>query len=107
MAYRSYRSGRRIGPALLLGTVSYLVFQHTGPIIHGQEIAEIPTFAAAGMALSGAALASEMFGLIGNGFDFLEAKTPKGNKGTSGWVKSLREIKKDLLNCAGPYLGGV
>ncbi|MEO0411737.1 MAG: type IV secretory system conjugative DNA transfer family protein [Pseudomonadota bacterium] len=74
--------------------------------MQGDGIATLPAIAAGALTLCGAALVSDIFGLVGSGFDFLQAKTPSGNKGTSGWVKSLREIKTELIQSGGgPYWG--
>ena len=94
--------------ALALATASYLVLQRSGPIVHQGEIDTVPALAACLLVLSGAAVISAFFRFVARIFDFLEAKTPKGNKGTSGILKSLREIIDDLIKEGdGPYWGAL
>lgn len=93
-------------PALALGAAAYIVLRRSGPVMTGAEINAVPALAACFLALSVAAVVSELFLLAGGLFGYLEAKTPTGHKGTSGWVKSLRDIKKDLTQKGdSPYWG--
>lgn len=100
------RKQNRILPALIIGIGAYNLLQHTGPIIVGVEVNGLSVLVAGFLLTSGAALLSDGFWYLGNVFERVSARTAMGLKGTASWVKSLHEIRDDLmLEGWGPYWG--
>ena len=106
MAERREKSAGRIVPALVIGGLAWFASTKLGPVLYGSAI-NWPAAVAAGLMLVAAiALATDLFGFIAGGLDLIRAWTPKGNKGTAGWTKSLWSIRKDLVRTGwGPYWG--
>ncbi len=97
---------KRTLPSLIIGIGAYNLLQYTGPIIVGVEINGLSVVVAGFLLTSGAALLSDWFWYLGNVFERKSARTATGLKGTAGWVKSLHEIRDDLISEGwGPYWG--
>ncbi len=67
----------------------------------GMDVVEVGALAV--LAITGTHLLSDAFMLLSKTLNWLDIKTPRGHKGTAGWVKSLREIRHDLVR-RGPAL---
>lgn len=100
------KAGGRLSAAFLLGGASWYALRHTGPLYVGDDV-NILTAAAWGfVAFSGAVIASDAFKAIAGALQWIDANTPKGRKATSRFVKSLREVRDDLLpDVPGPFWG--
>ena len=106
MAAHNPNTGTRLIPAALLAWGAWTVLDMTGPIVKGATIDPASAAAAVVLVAAGCALVADGLMLAANIIDRIKARTPTGLKGTSGWVKSLREINHDLLHDVwGPYFG--
>ena len=106
MAADNPNTGTRLIPAALFAWGGWTVLHNTGPVMKGANIDPAPAAAAVVLVAAGCALVADGFMLAANIIDRIKARTPTGLKGTSGWVKSLREIHDDLLHGFwGPYFG--
>lgn len=101
------RKKSRFIPALLIGGGAWYVMEYyTGPLIVGAQINPWSILPALFIAMSVASAGEDLFWWLGNVLDRQSAQTPEGHKGTANWVKSLDEIKHDLINEGwGPYWG--
>lgn len=98
--------GGRILSAILFGAGSWYVLDWSGPVVMGPDINPISALAALILGVSGLSLLAGSLRLLGAFLDWMRVRKPTGLKGTAGWVKSLREIKRDLVRKGwGPYWG--
>lgn len=106
-SHRDDKKGSLI-PALLMGAGALYAWQELGPIMSG-SVVNWPVAAAAGACvLSGAVVARSLFASVADLLEVLAARSPTGLRGTAGFVKSLEEIKGDLIRYGwGPYWGAV
>ncbi len=82
------------------------VLQTSGPIVLGPHIQPVPAVSAAILAIAGFKLLADLLWLLGTLLSWLQAVMPTGLKGTSGLIKSLRELKDELIeNGRGQYWG--
>lgn len=96
----------RIVPALVFGIPAWWVWQNSGPVLNGPEINPISALAAGLLLLAGLAALSDTLQFIGGFLDWLRTRRPTGLKGTAGFIKSLRELRHELIhNGWGPYWG--
>ena len=97
---------KRFVPSLLVGAAAWWVLQHSGPVLRGPEINLISALAAGLLTFCGLAVLSDTLRFIGGFADWMRARRPTGLKGTAGLVKSLRELRHDLIYGKwGPYWG--
>lgn len=87
----------RIIPALLLGGGAAYVLTIAGPVMHGPQINPLAAGAWLVLTVCAGALLTDTLRALADLFDREAALTATGLKGTSDWVKSLREIKHDLI----------
>ena len=101
-----HHTGGRLFPAALLAAGAWYALDYVGPLYRGGEMAPLAALAWFLLAAAGFAIAADLFALLGRFFDWLRACAPTGLKGTSGFVKRLREIRHDLVRRGwGPYWG--
>lgn len=87
---------------------SFLALRHAGPVFDQFGAFNIVTTGASvALAISGTMLVSEGFFRLSQLFRWLDANTPKGNKGDGGFARRIRELRKDLIPfpMPGPYWG--
>ncbi len=84
---------------------SLYVLDSYGPPIIGPHINWISTIAAITLFMGAMGLIGGIFSLLAALTNWKYARTATGHKGTAGWIKSLREIKHELLKGWGPYWG--
>jgi len=106
MSENAQRNGARTGPLIVLGVAGWVALDYAGPIKIGPVIQPIAAGAFCIAAAASLTLSARMLSGLGRLFDWLKAKTPTGLKGSAGLVKSLRELRRDLvLRGWGPYWG--
>lgn len=106
MGSRNQAQRGRFIPALILGYGARWLLQQSGPIIVGSEINPVPALAAFLLATCGFVVVADFLRLTGNLMDWVKARTPRGQKGTARWARSLRELGKDIERKGwGPYWG--
>ena len=104
IGYTARRS--RIVPALIFGAGAWWLLGETGPVLRGAAVEPLPAFAAFILAVCGFALLSDLLRLAGDLLDWLKAISPRGHKGTAGWVRALRALGRDIKRTGwGPYWG--
>ena len=104
-SFDGYNRGRLL-PAILVGAAAWYVLQHTGPIMRGSEINGPSAFAAFFLAVAGFAGLADLFWIVARLADGMSARLPSNLKGSAAFVRSLREIKGDLIAKGwGPYWG--
>lgn len=95
-------------PSVVVGSVAWFVLQSQGPLVEGGTINVIGGAAACVLLVCSMTVIADIFWKLGDWFDWLLARTPTGLKGTAGWVKSLKEIKHDLVQKGwGPFWGSL
>lgn len=94
-------------PSLVMAIGSSMVLRNSGlPNFHTPEIDAVAAAALFFLFMSGCVLLGEAFRIVGGLFDILRARTPKGLKGTAGWVKHRWQYGRDLILFGwGPYWG--
>lgn len=98
--------GGRLIPACLLAGISWFALKHIGPLLIGNEINVVAAGAWTVLIISGSVMLSDIFNAFSRIAEWLAANTPKRLKGTSDWVKSLREVRSDLIHDDwGPFWG--
>jgi|GEM_PF-1007177 len=98
MSGRNKAQQSKIIPALALGGLSYFAWTELGgPLMVGGEINPIPALAATGMGLSGVTLLSVGLSSFADLCGYVKARTPRGNKGSAAFVKSLKQVRRDLI----------
>ena len=98
--------GSRLLPALLLGGTAYWVMEQSGPIITGSEINPVSAPTGFVFVTCCAVILTDAVRLAGDLLDWIKARTPRGNKGTARWARSLRELGDDYKRKGwGPYWG--
>ncbi len=103
---QNQRRGGRIIPALVVGGGAYYAYDFAGPLFLGGQVNMLAAAAALVLAVAALSFLSSIFFLLGEAAHRWRALTPTGRKGTSGWVRSLREIKHELIaEGTGPYWG--
>lgn len=96
----------RIVPAFILGAASWYVLDFSGPITRGPEINAVSAAAAFFLLLSVMVVLTDTFAAVFRVVNWIQARRPTGLKGTAGFVKSLKEIRHDLVSRGwGPYWG--
>lgn len=96
----------RFVPALILGAASWYVLDASGPVLRGPHINPFSAIAAFLLLLCAVTVLAETLGAVVRLVNWIRARRPTGLKGTAGFVKSLREIRHDLVaNEWGPYWG--
>lgn len=106
MASAQKNKGSRLIPACLLAGVSWYALRHVEPLHTGNGV-NIVTAGVWGMlAISGSVILGDIFKAVSQILEWFAANTPKRLKGTSDWVKTLREVRNDLvLDDWGPFWG--
>lgn len=100
------KPGRKALGAAIMGAGCLYALGQLGPVSYGGHINAPAALAALGAGLSAVALLSSGFKLLADVFVTIGARRPKGLKGTAGFVKSLRQIRRDLVKRGwGPYWG--
>lgn len=102
------RRKSRILPMLLLGGITWYVWDRFGPLlIEGGKVINPITAPAAFILMSCCmALLSDWLWYLGNLYDQKSALTPGDNKGTARFVQSREEIAHELIDTGwGPYWG--
>ena len=106
MGSRNPAQRGRFIPALILGYGAWWLLQQSGPIVVGSEINPVPALATFLLATCGFVVVADFLRLTGNLMDWVKARTPRGQKGTARWVRSLRELGRDIKRKGwGPYWG--
>ena len=100
------RRGNRFIAALIVGYGAWWLLDNSGPILHGSGIKPVPALAGFVLAACALAVVADSLRVLGNLLDWMKARTPRGQKGTARWARSLRELGKDI-QCTGwgPYFG--
>ncbi len=100
-----YNQGRII-PALMFGYGCFYLLEHTGPLMRGNEINSASAFLWFFIVLCGSAALSDGLHILSGLTEWIRAIKPTGLKGTARFIKSLKELKGDLIpNGWGPYWG--
>lgn len=106
MAGNGHGGRGRALPALLLGCAVWWVLQQSGPVVRGSALDPVAAAAAFLLVVSGAVLIADLLRFLGNLLDWIKARTPRGNKGSARWAKSLRAVGRDIRRTGwGPYWG--
>lgn len=106
MAAQAGQRQSRILPSLAIGTGAWFVLDSYGLPMESVLAHPVPAGAAALLGVSILAASADTLRLVARFLDWRKARTPTGLKGTSGWVRSLREIRHDLLPTGwGPFWG--
>lgn len=106
MSTQSKEKKGRFIPSMLLGGAALYGLQWSGPVVQGSVINPVSAVAMLVVAISASAMLSDILRFLADLFDREAALTPTGLKGTSAWVKTLSEIKHDLIAKGwGPYWG--
>lgn len=108
MAFRRQWDQRTTLVRLAVAAGSYFALRHTGPVFNDIGAFNLVTAGASvALAVSGTLLVSEGFFRLSQYFKWLAVNTPEGNKGDGGFVRSIRELRADLIPfpMPGPYWG--
>ena len=106
MAYRGYKKRGKTGTNIIGCVGCWYLWQEFGAIEYGTSINFISAIAAFVFFAAGSALLAEGLWYVGDYLDHIKVKIPIGNKGSASWVKSLRELGKDVtLTRWAPYWG--
>lgn len=98
MSGRGKTQQTRVVPALVLGGLSYFAWaEFGGPLAVGGGINPVPALIALGIFLSGTTLLSCGLIALADLCGFVKARMPRGNKGKAAFVKSLRQVRRDLI----------
>ena len=96
----------RVVPVLVIGGAAWFAMQELGSLILGAAINWPQAAATAVFGLCVLVALMNLLTFIANFFDLIRALTPRGNKGTASWAKSLRSVCGYLLGTGfGPYWG--
>lgn len=106
MSYRDREKRKAFLPALAVSIGAAVVLFNTGPIIRHGVMDPIPALAATVAVITGMTALSGFFLYVAKVADWLVARTPKGLHGSAGFIKSLKEIRHELIpQGSGPYWG--
>ncbi|MEM0951788.1 MAG: type IV secretory system conjugative DNA transfer family protein [Cyanobacteria bacterium P01_H01_bin.74] len=93
-------------PALIIGAGSGMAHRHFGPLMIGSEINWLSAATFELSVVCGFLAIPSLLSLLSDWLELVAAHTPRGIKGTSGFIKSLSELKADLIQRGwGPYWG--
>lgn len=96
----------RIVPAVVIGTGAWFVLDYYHLPLNVVHQHPIPALAAFFLALSILVGIADTLRLVARLMDWRQANRPTGLKGTAGWVRSLNEVKRDLVAKGwGPFWG--
>ena len=110
MAYRRRWDTKQSLIRAGLAAGSLAVLQSAGPFFWANGgINYLSIGAGAVLAVAGTYAVSDGLYLVGRFFNWLDAITPRGHKGTAGWAKSLWALRRDLIAFPGlgPYFGSM
>lgn len=106
MAAQVTPSLTRIPAAIAMGAGAWFVLDHYGLPLEVMLTEPIPASAALLLGMSALAGATDSLRLVARFIDWRNARKTTGLKGTAGWVRSLHEIRHDLVTKGwGPYWG--
>ncbi|MGJ8534866.1 MAG: type IV secretory system conjugative DNA transfer family protein [Alphaproteobacteria bacterium] len=106
MAAHQNTKGSRFIPACLLAGVSWYALDHTGPLQTGNGINLVTAGIWGLLIISGSVVLGDCLKAASQISEWFAANTPKRLKGTSDWVKSLSEVRRDLIQHDwGPFWG--
>ena len=98
--------GQKLIPAVLFAAGALYWLEQAGPMVSGGEINIAASTAAALLMVCAMTALVEILSLLGNLFDWQQARTTQGLKGTAGFVRRLGEVRPDLIAKGwGPYWG--
>ena len=105
MAARVPSREKRLFGAVLFGAGSVAALHEVGPVyIGGLDI--LGAAAGLGLLVAGTRVAADGLWYAGSALDWLDARRPRGVKATGGWVRSVKELKGDLIHRGwAPYWG--
>lgn len=98
MAAGQNTKGGRYIPACLLAGVSWYALDHTGPLQTGNGFNLVTAGVWGLLVISGSVVLGDCFKAASQVSEWFAANTPKRFKGTSDWVKSLSEVRHDLIH---------
>lgn len=104
------RPYKRLARSVIVGRLAYSGWQHFGPDVLGWDGGiNWPAALSLGvMGLCAVTAIRDAFDWLADGAEHLIAAAPTGSKGTARFVRSLREIRADLLSGqSGPYWGAL
>jgi type IV secretion system protein VirD4 len=93
--------------AFIVGAMAFVAWEHFGSVMQESgEINDEAALTAAICTISALSFTIGSFSLLADWLELVVAKTPIGLKGTARFVRSLREVKHDLISHGfGPYWG--
>lgn len=87
---------QRLIKAGLLGGVAWIALDYTGPLLSGHEINPLTLVLALGLAGAGLTVFKTFFRYLSEFFEKLDARTPRGIKGTAKLITKRRDLKHAL-----------
>lgn len=101
------RKGGGIIAPLLIGGASWAALDKFGPLTFEPHINWTAAISAAVLAICTVKVSAAALKASADLFDKISAKTARGDKGSAGWAKNLRELGKDIIRHRGwgPYWG--
>lgn len=105
-SFENRGGGGRIVPVLAFGAGCWYALDYTGPLMMGADINLPAALAYGGVGLAGLTVTVDMARLVARFIEWRDAQKPTGVKGTAGFIKARKELRRELIEKSwGPFWG--